>query len=419
MFVDTAQIHIAAGKGGNGCVAFHREKYVTAGGPNGGDGGCGGDIILAVDGNMNTLMDFRYKKSYQAKSGEDGRGRNCTGSDGEELIIKVPPGTLVRDVESGRIIADLSAVGDEFVAARGGNGGWGNARFATPTRQAPAFAKSGKKGVERDIILELKLIADVGLLGYPNVGKSTLLSVISAARPKIGDYHFTTLVPNLGVVEVANGSMVVADIPGIIEGAHQGLGLGLEFLRHIERTRVLIHVVDVSGREGRDPIEDFDTLNNELEKYSEILAGKKQIVAANKMDVASPDIVKSFVDELSHRGITVFDISAATRQNVNSLVKKAYECVQATPVPEFDVEELPMEEAPTNLFDIEMDGDIYVVKGEFVESLINSSNFDDTESFGYFQRTLKRRGIIDALLEKGMSEGDTVRILDTEFDYEE
>lgn len=421
MFVDTAKITVKSGDGGNGCVSFRREKYIPAGGPDGGDGGKGGSVILKVDTNMNTLMDLRYKRKYVAKRGEDGRGKNQSGKDGDDLIINVPLGTIVKDAKSGKIIADLSNEGDLFCIARGGNGGWGNSRFATPTRQAPTFAKPGKKGVEREIILELKLIADVGLIGFPNVGKSTLLSVISSAKPKIADYHFTTLVPNLGVVKVADGSMVVADIPGIIEGAHKGVGLGHDFLRHVERTRILIHVVDVSGSEGRSPVNDIKVLNEELKKYSKLLSEKKQVIAANKMDIATEDDYKKFESEMTGMGYKVFPISAATNKGVDQLIKHVYENLKQIPVPEIVVDNLEQDEnekKDEKLFDISVEGNVYTVKGDYVYNLVNSTNFDDVDSFSYFQRSLRKSGIIDALEKLGIQEGDTVVMDDVEFDYE-
>lgn len=418
MFVDIATIFVKGGDGGNGSVAFHREKYVAAGGPDGGDGGKGGSVILTVDTNLATLMDFRYKRKYCAGNGNDGSGGNMRGRDGEDLIIKVPNGTIVKDAESGRIICDLSGDTSSFVVARGGKGGWGNARFATATRQTPNFAKSGRKGQAREITLELKLIADVGLIGFPNVGKSTLLSVVSDAKPKIGNYHFTTLNPNLGVVNVFDGQMVMADIPGIIEGANTGVGLGHEFLRHVERTRLLIHVVDVSGCEGRNPIEDFNLINEELKKYSEELAGKKQIVAANKADI-SDMYIEEFKNYIESLGMELFVISAATRNGTLDLVKHAYKLLQDIPVPVFEAEAEP--EAPVvtidTSFEVEMDDDVYVVSGESVELLVNSTNFDDVESLSYFQRMLRKSGIIARLEEMGINDGDTVRIDDVEFDY--
>ncbi|KAI4453036.1 developmentally regulated gtp-binding protein-related [Holotrichia oblita] len=339
MFIDTAKIYVKAGNGGNGAVSFHREKYVAAGGPDGGDGGRGGSVILVADENMNTLMDFRYKKKYAAQDGENGKGSKMSGRDGENLIIKVPVGTIVKDKETKKVITDLKAHNDSFVIAKGGNGGWGNSHFATPSRQAPKFSKSGLLGVEREIILELKLIADIGLLGFPNVGKSTLLSIVSDAKPKIANYHFTTLAPNLGVVDMSDGSFVIADIPGIIEGANEGVGLGHDFLRHVERTRLLIHVVDVSGIEGRDPVEDFNIINKELKLYSPKLAEKIQIVAANKSDIPQfNDNFPAFKETLEGMGYKVFAVSAATKQGVTELLNYAYQKLNEIPQEEFEVD---------------------------------------------------------------------------------
>lgn len=418
MFVDEAQIFVKGGDGGNGAVAFHREKYVAAGGPNGGDGGNGGSVIITIDTNMSTLMDFRYKKKYVADNGNDGSGARMKGKDGEDLIIKVPDGTIVKDTETNRIICDLSGDNSSFIVAHGGKGGWGNARFATPTRQTPNFAKAGRKGQVREITLELKLIADVGLVGFPNVGKSTLLSVVSDAKPKIGNYHFTTLNPNLGVVNVFDGQMVIADIPGIIEGANEGVGLGHDFLRHIERTRLLIHMVDVSGCEGRNPIDDFKLINSELQKYSDKLYDKVQIVAANKIDV-NDSYLEEFKTYIESLGLEFFAISAATRKGTDALIKRAYTILQDIPVPVFEVEAEPILEPVTidTSFEIELDDDVYVVSGESVELLLKSTNFDDTESVSYFQRMLRKSGIIAKLEEMGITDGDTVRIVDLEFDY--
>ncbi|OQB14146.1 MAG: GTPase ObgE [Firmicutes bacterium ADurb.Bin193] len=416
MFVDIAQITVKAGNGGNGCVSFHREKYVAAGGPDGGDGGDGGSVILCADSSLSTLMDFRYRKKFCAQNGADGRGGKMSGKRGEDLIIRVPKGTLVKDTATGAIIADLSKEGDTFVAAKGGSGGWGNARFATPTRQAPNFAKSGRMGKTREITLELKLIADVGLIGFPNVGKSTILSVVSHARPKIADYHFTTLVPNLGVVRIGDGSMVVADIPGIIEGAHKGAGLGHEFLRHIERTRLLVHVVDVSGSEGRNPIEDFDIINSELSRYSAVLAEKNQVIAANKTDV-STELLAEFTEEMEKRGFKVFAISAAAGKGLNELMNYCYNTLKTIPVPEFDVVEIDEDDAKDESFTVEFTDGVYVVSGDVIYNLVNSTNFDDNESLSYFQRTLRRLGVIDELEKAGIAEGDTVRLFDVEFEY--
>ncbi len=418
MFVDIANITVKGGHGGNGAVAFHREKYVAAGGPDGGDGGRGGSVILKVDTNLATLMDFRYKKKYVAKNGQDGSGLRMKGKSGEDLVIFVPLGTLVKDAATNKIIADLNEADAEFVAARGGNGGWGNARFSTATRQTPNFAKSGKPGQEREIVLELKLLADVGLLGFPNVGKSTLLSVVSDARPKIANYHFTTLIPNLGVVKMFDQSFIMADIPGIIEGANEGVGLGHEFLRHVERTRLLIHVVDVSGSEGRDPVADFDLINSELEKYSAPLAQKEQIIAANKTDISTEGL-SDFVAVMEQRGYKVFPISAATNKGIDELLRYAYERLQSIPVPEFEVEEVDADVIElSDKFEVFVDEDgVYNVIGEQAEYIINSTNFDDYESLNFFQRTLRKKGIIDLLEANGINDGDIVRMADAEFEY--
>lgn len=418
MFVDVANITVKGGHGGNGAVAFHREKYVAAGGPDGGDGGRGGSVVLKVDTNLATLMDFRYKKKYVAENGRDGTGLRMRGKSGNDLVIFVPPGTLVKDAATGKIIADLNAADSEFVAAKGGNGGWGNAHFSTATRQTPNFAKSGKPGQEREIVLELKLIADIGLLGFPNVGKSTFLSVVSDARPKIANYHFTTLIPNLGVVKMFEKNIIIADIPGIIEGANEGVGLGHEFLRHVERTKLLIHVVDVSGCEGRDPVEDFELINSELEKYSAALALKPQIIAANKTDITSENLA-DFTRTMEDRGYKVFPISAATRSGVDELLKYAYECLQNIPDTEFEIEEiLASEPEVSDEFEVFVDDDgVYNVFGEQAEYIVNSTNFDDYESLNFFQRVLRKKGIIDLLEDAGIRDGDTVRMADAEFDY--
>ena len=423
MFIDKAKIFIKGGKGGNGAISFRREKYVAAGGPDGGDGGKGGSVIFKVELGMTTLMDFRYKRKYTAGNGADGMGRRKTGKKGEDIIIKVPQGTIVRDAESNRIIADLSNPDKEVVLARGGNGGWGNAHFATAVRQTPNFAKNGQSGDEREIILELKLLADVGLVGFPNVGKSTLLSRTTKADPKIADYHFTTLEPNLGVVDLGDSrSFVLADIPGIIEGASDGVGLGHEFLRHIERTRILIHVVDVSGIEGRNPIEDFDIINDELSKYDMALEERPQIVAANKIDIIQDEeAYKAFLAEMEKRGIEVFEISAATNKGVTELMNRTYEELSKLPPiavfePEMDIEEEPFEQDDAG-FEITRDNEVYVISGSWIEAVGNSVNFSDNESLQYFQRALLNRGVIEALIERGIKEGDTVRIGDLEFDF--
>lgn len=423
MFIDKAKIFIKAGKGGNGAISFRREKYVAAGGPDGGDGGNGGNVIFKAEPGMTTLMDFKYKRKYQAQGGEDGSGRRRKGKKGDDIIIKVPVGTIVRDAESNRIMADLSVPGKEITLARGGNGGWGNSHFATAVRQTPNFAKNGQPGDEREITLELKLLADVGLVGFPNVGKSTLLSRTTKADPKIANYHFTTLEPNLGVVDLGDHrSFVMADIPGIIEGASEGVGLGHEFLKHIERTRLLIHVVDVSGIEGRNPIEDFDIINDELSKYDMELEERPQIVAANKTDIVQDnDIYEDFVNEMKKRGYEVFPISAATNAGVDELMNKTFEELSKLPPiqvfePEMDIEE---EEfiGDEKGFEITRENDTFIVSGPWIEAVGGSVNFSDNESLAYFQRALLNKGVIEALIEKGIQEGQTVRIGDLEFDF--
>ena len=422
MFVDIAEIHIKAGNGGNGLVSFRREKYVPSGGPDGGDGGKGGDIIFKADRNLTTLMDFRYRKSYKAQNGGDGKARNCNGAKGESLTVLVPVGTIVRDKESGKIIKDMSEPGEEFIAARGGNGGWGNIHFATPTRQAPKFAKNGTPGQERDVTLELKLIADVGLAGFPNVGKSTLLSVVSDARPKIANYHFTTLEPNLGVVDAGEGrSFVLADIPGLIEGAHEGVGLGHEFLRHIERTRVIIHIVDVSGIEGRDPIDDFEKINEELALYSDTLAQRPQIVAANKTDILTdPETLDRFREYIEEKELPFFEISAAAGRGVRELIQYTASVLETLePVVVYEPEIFDEAEEDAEDFTITRDNETYVVEGPYIEKLLRGVNFEDDESLQYFQRALRRKGVIDALRERGCGEGCPVRMYDIEFDFVE
>ncbi len=421
MFVDSAKIYIEAGKGGNGHVSFHREKYVAAGGPDGGDGGKGGNVVFRADAQLATLMDFRYKRKYKAQNGEDGRPAKCRGKNGEDIVIKVPCGTVIKNAATGGVIADLTYDGEEFVAAKGGSGGFGNVHFATPTRQVPKFAKPGLKGQELEVVLELKLLADVGLLGFPNVGKSTLLSKVSDAQPKIADYHFTTLVPNLGVVKIGEGaSFVIADIPGLIEGASEGVGLGHAFLRHVERTRLLIHVVDACSIEGRNPIEDFDTINTELKKHSEKLAERKQIVVANKTDLGmNGEIKDEFIAEMKKRGYPVFEISAATGSGVADLMKYVYRELENIPKePLYDViEVVPEVDNKTDDFTVTVENGVYVVEGGYIEYLIDSTNFDDNESVQHFQTALKRKGIIAALEEKGIQENDTVRMYDIEFDF--
>lgn len=423
MFKDSARIFVKAGNGGNGMVSFHREKYIAAGGPDGGDGGKGGDVIFVVDEGINTLIDFRYKKNFKAQPGQDGGGANCSGKNGEDLLIKVPVGTIVKDEASGIVLVDLVKPGQKFIIAKGGKGGKGNQHFATPTRQIPNFAKSGELGEERDIILEMKMIADVGLIGFPNVGKSTILSMISSAKPKIANYHFTTLEPNLGVVKIEEGtSFVVADIPGIIEGAHEGVGLGHEFLKHIERTKLLVHVVDVSGVEGRDALEDFQTINTELEKYNTILASRPQIVAANKMDIpGAEENYTVFKQELEKRGYEVFGISAAINKGLKELVLHVAELLSTLPdtvlLEESRDEEVIYTAQEERPFEIHMEDGVYVVEGNWLRKVLGSTNINNYDSLQYFQRALKRKGVIAALEEMGIQEGDTVRILDTEFDY--
>jgi len=421
MFVDKAVISVKAGKGGNGSVSFHREKYVAAGGPDGGDGGRGGDIIISVDSSMSTLMDFRYKRKYIADNGADGSGKTRTGKDGDDLIIRVPNGTVIREKESGAIIIDASGI-DRFTLARGGSGGWGNKHFATPTRQAPRFAKAGLPGQELEVILELKLLADVGLVGYPNVGKSTLLSVVSKAHPKIADYHFTTLYPNLGVVYAGEGSsFILADIPGIIEGASEGSGLGHDFLRHIDRCRLIIHIVDISGSEGRDPIQDFITINAELRSYSPELSVRPQLVAANKCDIAQDEeAIERFSRYIEEHGYSMFMISAATNKGVRELINAAAsEISKLPPVTVFEPEYIPernMQGSPDDLV-IEVFDDVWSIEGMWMERLLQNVNFSDYESRMYFERVLRNAGVYQRLEDMGIKDGDTVSIYNLEFEY--
>ena len=421
MFVDKAIITVKAGNGGNGLVSFHREKYVPDGGPDGGDGGKGGNIIFKADKTLTTLVDFAHKKNFVAKNGEDGKARRSSGRKAEDLYIPVPVGTVIKDAKSGRVMKDLSENEEEFIAAYGGNGGWGNVHFATATRQTPKFAKDGLKGQERELLLELKLIADVGLAGFPNVGKSTLLSAVSAARPKIANYHFTTLEPNLGVIKMGEGkSFVMADIPGLIEGAHEGIGLGHEFLRHIERTRLIVHIVDVSGIEGRNPIEDFEKINNELALYSESLATRPQIVAANKTDVITdPTLLEEFRKYIEEKGLKLFEISAAAHKGTRELinyVSDILDTLEPVEIYEADFVEEDFSEEP---FEVRKEGETYVVEGPYIEKLLRHCNFEDAESMQYFQIALRRKGIIDALENAGCGEGDPVRMYELEFDYTE
>lgn len=421
MFVDCAVIQIKAGNGGNGAVAFHREKYVAAGGPDGGDGGRGGDIIFRVDDNLSTLSDFRYKRKYHAQNGQDGQGSRKNGRKGEPLVIRVPRGTIIRENESGAVMADMSEI-DEFTAAKGGRGGWGNTHFATPTRQVPRFAKNGTPGEEWEVRLELKLLADVGLVGFPNVGKSTLLSVVSQAKPTVADYHFTTLSPVLGVVSLGEGtSFVMADIPGLIEGASEGVGLGHEFLRHVERCRILVHVVDVAGSEGRDPIEDFETINRELRSFNEELASRPMIVAGNKVDLADEEQVARFRDYVTQKGYEFFPMMAAIAEGTKELINAvAAKLAKLPPIRIYEAEEIPvetLEKKSGNGFTITEHDGIYFVEAPWLVPILARANMDDYDSLQYFQHVLEKSGIIDALLERGMQEGDTVSIYDLEFEY--
>ena len=422
-FIDKARITVRAGNGGNGAVAFHREKYVAAGGPDGGDGGDGGSIIVQVDDNMSTLMDFRYKRKYVASPGVDGQGGRKSGKDGESLTIRVPRGTLIRDAETGEIIKDMSD-SEPFVLCKGGRGGWGNQHFATPTRQVPRFAKAGLPGESHDVVLELKLLADVGLVGFPNVGKSTLLSVVSKAHPKIANYHFTTLYPNLGVVYVDEGvSFVMADIPGIIEGASEGAGLGHDFLRHIDRCRLLVHLVDVSGSEGRDPKEDFAVINRELRRFNAELADRPMLVAGNKCDLATEEQIQDFRAFVEGQGYAFFPIMAPIREGVDPLMNKVLEELsKLPPIRRYEAEApvlQPVEELKRGQVDIQEQDGVYFVKAPWLLKIMNSVNFDDTESLQYFQRVLIETGVIDALREAGCQEGDTVDLYDLEFDFVE
>ena len=423
MFIDKARIFVKAGNGGNGAVSFRREKYVPAGGPDGGDGGRGASVIFEVDNDLRTLMDFKYQRKYVATPGGDGSKKRQAGKNGEDLVLKVPAGTIIRDEASGKIIADLKHEGDRAVVARGGRGGKGNQHFANAVRQAPNFAKSGTDGEERWVILELKMIADVGLLGFPNVGKSTFLSVVTAAKPKIANYHFTTLTPNLGVVQTKFGdSFVLADIPGLIEGAAEGIGLGHDFLRHVERTKVLIHIVDISGLEGRNALEDFDAINGELKLYNEKLATRPQVVVANKIDILEDESVyEEFKTTLEERGYKVFKMSAATREGVDdviayvSQVLKDAEEIELVSEDELYVPEL--DDAEEEGLQIEIEDGVYVVTGKSLRRIMYSVNFEDMESIQFFQKTMESQGVFDKLREMGIEDGDTVKIYDIEFEF--
>lgn len=423
MFVDQAKIYIKAGGGGDGAVSFHREKYVAAGGPDGGDGGKGGDIVFVVDDNISNLIDFRYKRKYVAEKGQNGGAKNCSGRNAPDLVVKVPRGTVVREIKSGRILADLST-DEPAVIAHGGKGGRGNAHFATSTRQIPKFAKPGFRGDEYEVMLELKLIADVGLVGFPNVGKSTLISVVSAAKPKIANYHFTTLTPVLGVVKIEEGkSFVMADIPGLIEGASEGVGLGHEFLRHVERCRLIVHVIDVSGSEGRDPIEDFKAINHELENFSMELAEAPQIVAANKSDMATPEQVERLRNYVEDQGLLFYEISAATTKGTKELMYGVWERLSVLPpVKQFEAQPLTQEELDDKLiskkdFRVTVEDGVYFVEADWLLDILRTANMDDYSSLQYFQNVLRTSGIIDKLEEMGIEEGDTVSIFDFEFEY--
>lgn len=422
MFVDRVKIHVKGGNGGNGMVSFFRAKYITHGGPDGGDGGRGGDVIFVGDESMGTLMDFRYKRMFKAGNGQDGGKRNCFGKDGESVVIKVPVGTVIREAESGKIMADITKHGEEKILIHGGKGGKGNQHFATPTRQAPRYAESGRVAKEYDVILELKLIADVGLIGFPNVGKSTLLSMVTNANPKIANYHFTTLAPNLGVVEGRYGdSFVLADIPGLVEGASEGVGLGHAFLRHVERTKVFIHVVDAAGVEGDDPVENVRKINQELEAYNPELMKRPQVIAANKTDIpGSEENVERLKEAYEKEGFEVFPISAATNKGLDELLTKVAEILKNYPediVFEEEYEEYDEVAVDQEPFTIEVEDEVYVVRGVGVEKMIGYTNIDTEKGFAFFQRYLKEKGIIEALEEKDIQEGDTVRIYDMEFEF--
>ena len=422
MFTDYAKITVKSGDGGNGAATFRREKYVAAGGPDGGDGGKGGNVYFVVDPDSNTLVDFRFKKKFKAQNGENGSGSNCYGKSGESIYIKVPRGTIIKDAQTGQVVADLSEIGQQELVLPGGRGGKGNSHFATATRQAPHFAQGGEKGIEKELILELKLLADVGLLGFPSVGKSTLLSVASSAKPKIAAYHFTTLEPNLGVVKTKHGdSFVMADIPGIIEGASEGVGLGIQFLRHVERTRLLLHIIDVSGMEGRNPVEDFYAINAELKKYSEKLAARKQIIVANKIDSMQDESLYKKLEELAKKeGLEIYKISAATKQGVDELMDVVAKELKELPKEELidyeDRKVYTLEEEKEG-FEIKREKDMWVVDGPSVQRLMSRVNLEDNESMYYFQKNLDALGVNAALKKAGVKEGDTVRVVDWDLEW--
>lgn len=424
MFTDYVKITAKAGNGGNGAISFRHEKYVAAGGPDGGDGGKGGDIYFVVDQDANTLIDFRYKKKFKAENGNNGEGARRFGKSGEDLYIKVPIGTIIKDAKTERVLADLSEKNQKALILHGGRGGKGNSNFATATRQAPRFAQDGEDGEEKELILELKLLADVGLIGFPNVGKSTLLSIVTDAKPKIADYHFTTLDPNLGVVKKEYGeSFVIADIPGIIEGASEGIGLGTQFLRHIERTRLLLHVIDVSGSEGRNPVEDFYTINNELKKYSQKLSERKQIIVANKIDSMQDESLYKNLEKLAkEKGLEIFKISAATNTGIKELIIHISQVLKT--LPKENLVEISNEEKLYTLedeepFTITMDGKTYVVNGPAVEKLMKRVNLNDNESMYYFHKILDELGVSQKLKEMGIKDGDSVTIAGWELEWED
>lgn len=421
MFVDIAKIKIKAGDGGNGAVSFHREKYVASGGPDGGDGGKGGDVVFKVDDNLATLADFRYKRKYKAPNGQPGSGGRRNGKKGEDLVILVPRGTIIREVQSGKIMADMSD-DETFIAAKGGRGGWGNPHFATPTRQTPRFAKNGTPGEEWEVSLELKLLADVGLIGFPNVGKSTFISVVSQAKPIIADYHFTTLTPVLGVVSLGEGSsFVMADIPGLIEGASDGVGLGHEFLRHVERCRLLVHVIDAAGSEGRDPIEDFEKINEELKKFNPELAKREQIVVGNKIDLAEDEQIERLQNYFKEHGYAFYTMCAPIVEGTKEIIDAVAAKLASLPaIKKYEKEEIPaefFEKNKSGKFTVTVEDDVYFVEADWLLKILQRTDLDDYESLQYFQRVLHSSGIIDALVEKGIQEGDTVSIYDLEFDY--
>lgn len=422
MFTDYTKIIIKSGDGGNGAVTFRREKYVAAGGPDGGDGGNGGNIYFQVDKDKNTLIDFRYNKKFKAKNGDNGSGSHCNGKYGEDLYVKVPIGTVVKDAETGKVVADLSEPGQVELILKGGRGGRGNSHFATATRQAPRFSESGEKGEEKELILELKLLADVGLLGFPNVGKSTFLATVTDAKPKIANYHFTTIIPNLGVVKTKDGNgFVIADIPGIIEGASEGVGLGIQFLRHVERTRLLLHFLDISGQEGRNPVEDFYAINKELKKYSEKLSTRKQIIVANKIDVMQDETLLKEVEELAKKeGLELYKISAATKEGVQELIDHVTDVLKTLPKEELvEIEDKVVYtlEDKKDEWEIKEEDGVFIVTGRAIQRLMGRVNIEDNESMYYLQKCLKNMGIDAKLKEMGVCQGDTVILDDWELEW--